>query len=113
MDSLTAFGLFAVGNARVLRAGQTESLVRVAVRPFVRSRVCLRLPSGGLAIWPGRGNVVSGRPKALGHGATFLTFALIRGCWRNAGLLEVSRPQTGTPHHAFKRLVQRTNETRK
>jgi hypothetical protein len=48
------------------------TLVRAAVRPFVRSRVCLRLPSGSLAIWPGRGDLVSGRAEALDHGATWL-----------------------------------------
>jgi hypothetical protein len=54
-----------VGNADLLHTGKPQSLVRAVVRRFVCPWVRLWLPSGGLAVWPGRGSLVSGRPSAL------------------------------------------------
>ena len=79
MDFLTAFGLFAVTIMFVCNALERRSLWFVLL--FALSCALgsvFGFLQGAWPFWPGRGNLVRGRPEALDHGAILLTFALIR-----------------------------------
>jgi hypothetical protein len=72
VDDLTLWPLRSVGNVGVLRARKPRSLVRAVVRRVVCARVCLWISSGGLAVWSGRGELVSRCPSALAHSSKIL-----------------------------------------
>jgi hypothetical protein len=72
MDALTLFGLFSVSAMLVCYSLESRSYWFVLLFACVRSRLRLWVPSRRLAVWAGRGGLVSGRPYALAGRAKIL-----------------------------------------